>query len=113
MANPSFHTNRQGDVTVVSLIEGTSVPTWTELEAVLDERPPKIVIDITGLSAFPTQVVGLIIGVHKRISPGGGKVRLCNSETDLESLVRIARFNATFRKYCEVFPTLERALEDF
>ena len=89
------------------------MPTWTELVAVLDERPPKIVIDITGLSAFPTQVVGLIIGVHKRISPGGGKVRLCNSETDLESLVRIARFNATFRKYCEVFPTLERALEDF
>lgn len=79
-------------------IEGTlDSVTAPELRAVVDqlvdERPPSVTLDLSGLRLIDSSGVGVVVSLFKRIRANGGEVRIVGLRDQPKAIFRLLRLD--------------------
>ncbi len=116
MAESGLVISKIDDVTIVnfskrSILDSVGVEAIaSELYALVDERAIKrIVLDFSDVRFLSSQMLGVLIALHKKISDLGGSFVICGLQPELHRVFKITRLD----KILQFAPSQEKALAAF
>jgi anti-sigma B factor antagonist len=77
-----------------------------KLEPLLEDKHPRIVVDLTGVSYIDSSGLALFIEALQRVQAYGGQLALCGLAASVRTIFEIARLDQIFR----IFPDKRAAL---
>ena len=102
-----------GGVTVAefegNLDTNTAPDAEAELDGLLKKGVTKILVDFTNLEYISSAGLRVLLATTKRLSGGGGSLRLCSLNETVDEVFEISGFSTIF----SVFGTRDEALEGF
>jgi anti-anti-sigma factor len=66
----------------------------------------RVVLELEGLTTFPSSLIGQLVLLHKRLHTQGGVLRLCGLSDQQEQAIQCSRLDARFPAY----PNREQAV---
>ena len=76
------------------------------LHALLAEKPPQLVVDLTNVSYIDSSGLAVLIEAMQNVSAYGGKFALAGLQDGVRPIFEIARLDQVFR----IFPDVDAAL---
>ena len=76
------------------------------LKAVIDKRPPRVVIDLSGVTYVDSSGLAVLIEAMQNVEEYGGKLALAGLNENVRSIFEIARLDQVFL----IFPHVDAAL---
>jgi len=103
------HTERQRDATIVHLVGEVDLRTSPQLRGtfldLLDQKPVRIILDLTGVSYIDSSGVGTVVELKRRALRNESKVVLVGLQPRVRSLFEITRLD----KFFTVVNTIDEA----
>jgi anti-sigma B factor antagonist len=78
------------------------------LDAMIDEKPKQVVIDLTNVTYIDSSGLAVLIEGMQNVEAYGGKFSLVGLHAKVRPIFEIARLDQVFR----IFPTADAALSD-
>jgi anti-sigma B factor antagonist len=72
----------------------------------LEEKRPRILMDLSGMEYISSSGIGLLVSVLRRCREGGTGMALCGLRPEIAELFKLTRLNQVF----EIFPSRAAAL---
>jgi anti-sigma B factor antagonist len=94
-------TREQVAEAVVVTVEGsvdyqTSPELKGELKVVLDGTPPKVVVDLAGVSFMDSSGLATLVEVMQKMAPYKGRILLCNLSKAVRGVFEISNLDRVF-----------------
>ena len=112
-----FELARQDGISVVTLVNPELMNRLmvTELgDALISfveaEEPEKLLVDFKNVTYCSSEVIGSLIRTWKRVTPGGGVMKLCGMNNGIRDLFRLTRLD---QGLFEIYDTTATAIEHF
>jgi anti-anti-sigma factor len=108
----SFESYEQGDVTVVCLTDDmtdrvTLERTNFELHGIVEELDsPRLVMDLSGMTAVTSAVLGVIMGVNLKITRKKGQLHICGLTAQVSDVFRLVKLD----KILDIHPSVAAAV---
>jgi anti-sigma B factor antagonist len=107
-AEPKIEINREGPITVVELMEekileeGPINELAKQLFQVVADNPGiNLLLSFARVKHFSSALLGTLIRLNKRVSAGGGILKLCQIRASLLEVFEITKLNKVFEIYRE------------
>ncbi len=92
--------DRQGDRIVAKIgediVASMSKEFKAELQALLEETPQELVVDLTGVEMIDSVGLGVLVATHNSLKKSGGRLTVTNASDDIFSLLRTMRLDKHF-----------------
>jgi len=105
---PKIEVNREGPILVVELLEekileeGRINELAQELFQVVQDNPGlHLLLSFSRVKHFSSALLGTLIRLNKRVSAGGGTLKLCQIRASLLEVFEITKLNKVFDIYRE------------
>jgi anti-sigma B factor antagonist len=97
-------TERKGDVTVLrlrgTLMGGPDSQVFEDaLSTVLEAGPGRVLVDMSDISWVNSTGLGILIAGHRKVSGGGGELKLLHVSKRIESILMVTKLNTLFDSY--------------
>ena len=97
----NFNLNTQKDESILSIageLDALSVQDLRPvIERIADDRPPKVLVDLSKLRLIDSSGVGAIVALYKRIKAQGGNVAVIGLKDQPLAIFKLLRLDRVFR----------------
>jgi len=92
------------------LDQATIARIGTDLNGLVDESGhPKILMDFSNVKFVSSGMLGVLMGLHKKVSKAGGELRVAGVRSSIMQVFKLTRLDKTLK----IYKTSEAALKDF
>jgi anti-sigma B factor antagonist len=96
-----FSRTDQGDVSNLRIAGTLDVNTAPELAVAIDklveQKRPKVVVDLAGLELIDSSGVAALVALYKRIRAQGGQVQVTNARDQPLAIFKLLRMDKVFQ----------------
>lgn len=79
--------------------EETIVRLFGQLDSLIGEHGCRVIVDLSLVDAFASYSIGKLLGLHKRLQTGGGRLALCGLAPVLRKLLSTMRLDRVLHLY--------------
>jgi anti-sigma B factor antagonist len=95
-----FQRSDQGDVTTLALAGSLDVLSAPELmptiDQLVDEKRPRVVVDLTGLDIIDSSGVAALVALYKRLRGVGGQMTVVGARDQPLAIFKLLRMDKVF-----------------
>ena len=96
----TFSRTDQADVSSLQLtgaLDVTSAPTLgPTVDALVESRPTRVVVDLSGLDLIDSSGVACLVGLYKRVRSNGGQVQVTGARDQPLAIFKLLRMDRVF-----------------
>jgi anti-anti-sigma factor len=105
MTANSWVTSGDSLVVVAEPLTGAMLPDWQAmLTRVLDARPARLIIDLSGTPNIDADGITALLHIHRRLVSGGGQLIVRAPNARIRRLFQLARVNGVLTLEMEARP---------